>query len=32
VLGQGFIWSDLFFYTFGILIGFLIDFNWVKRK
>lgn len=31
VLGQGFLWSDLFFYTLGIVIAFLIDFNLVKK-
>lgn len=32
ILGQGFLWSDLFFYTLGILIAFLVDFHWIKRK
>lgn len=32
VLGQGFLWSDLGFYTLGILFVFLIDFNLVKRN
>lgn len=32
VLGQGFLWSDLGFYTIGIIIAFLIDFNLVKRN
>jgi hypothetical protein len=31
VLGQGFLWSDLGFYTLGIVIAFLIDFNLVKK-
>lgn len=31
VLGQGFLWSDLVFYTLGIAIAFLIDFNLVKK-
>jgi len=31
-LGQGFLWSDLGFYTFGIMIAFLIDSNLVKRN
>jgi len=31
VLGQGFLWSDLVFYTLGIVIVFLIDFNLVKK-
>lgn len=29
-LGQGFLWSDLGYYTLGITIAFLIDFNLVK--
>lgn len=32
VLGQGFLWSDLAFYTLGIIMAFLIDSNWIKRK
>ena len=32
VLGQGFLWSDLAYYTLGIIIAFLIDFNWIERK
>jgi len=31
-LGQGFLWSDLVFYTLGIVIAFLIDFNLVKKN
>ena len=31
VFGQGFLWSDLVFYTIGIAIAFLIDFNLVKK-
>lgn len=31
-LGQGFLWSDLFFYILGIAIAFLIDSNLIKRK
>jgi hypothetical protein len=31
-LGQGFIWSDLVYYTLGIIIAFLINFNLVKRN
>jgi len=31
-LGQGFLWSDLGYYTLGITIAFLIDFNLVKRN
>jgi hypothetical protein len=30
-LGQGFLWSDLGYYTLGIIIAFLIDFNLVKK-
>jgi hypothetical protein len=32
VLGQGFLWSDLGYYTLGVLIAFLIDFNWIKKR
>ena len=32
VLGQGFLCSDLGFYTLGIIMAFLIDSNWIKRK
>ena len=31
-LGQGFLWSDLGFYTLGTVMAFLIDFNFIKRK
>jgi len=31
VLGQGFLWSDLAYYTLGIIIAFLIDFNWIYK-
>ena len=31
VLGQGFLWSDLGFYTIGILIAVLVDFNLVRK-
>ncbi|MBX9807849.1 MAG: DUF2809 domain-containing protein [Flavobacteriaceae bacterium] len=31
-LGQGFLWSDLVYYTLGVIIAFLIDFNLVKRN
>jgi hypothetical protein len=31
-LGQGFLWSDLGYYTLGIVIAFLIDFNFIKRN
>ena len=30
-LGQGFLWSDLVFYTLGITIAFLIDSYWFKK-
>ena len=30
-LGQGFLWSDLGYYTLGIIIAFLIDSNLVKK-
>lgn len=32
VLGQGFLWSDLGFYTIGVLIAFGIDFNLFKNN
>lgn len=31
-LGQGFLWSDLGYYTLGIMIAFLMDFNFVKKN
>lgn len=31
-LGQGFLWSDLFFYTLGIMIAFLIDSYLARRN
>ncbi len=31
-LGQGFLWSDLGFYTLGIMIAFLVDYNFVNRN
>lgn len=31
-LGQGFLWSDLGYYTLGVLIAFLIDLNFIKKK
>ena len=31
-LGQGFLWSDLLYYTLGISIALWIDSNWVKRN
>jgi hypothetical protein len=30
VLGQGFLWSDLGYYTLGVSIAFLIDSGWGK--
>jgi hypothetical protein len=32
VLGQGFLWNDLGFYTLGVLIAIGIDFNLVKKN
>lgn len=32
VLGQGFLWSDLGYYTLGVLIAFVLDSTWIKRK
>lgn len=32
VLGQGFLWSDLGYYTLGTIMAFLIDFNFIKRN
>ena len=32
VLGQGFLWSDLGYYTLGVLIAFLIDNNLAKKQ
>ncbi len=32
VLGQGFLWSDLGFYTLGIILAFLMDGNCVKKN
>jgi hypothetical protein len=32
VLGQGFLWSDLGYYTLGITMAFLIDIHFDKRK
>lgn len=31
-LGQGFLWSDLGYYTLGILIAFGMDFKFIKRN
>lgn len=31
-LGQGFLWSDLAYYTLGVLIVYWIDFNFIKRN
>jgi len=32
VLGQGFLWSDLVYYTLGVLIAFRLDPTWGKRN
>lgn len=32
ILGQGFLWSDLGYYTLGVLIAFVLDLTWIKRK
>lgn len=32
VFGQGFLWSDLGYYTLGTIMAFLIDYNFVKRN
>jgi hypothetical protein len=32
VLGQGFLWSDLAYYTLGIIIALLLDFNFIKKN
>ncbi|QBN17748.1 ribosomal maturation YjgA family protein [Flavobacterium nackdongense] len=31
VLGQGFLWSDLGYYTLGVIMAFLIDFTWINK-
>ncbi len=31
-LGQGFLWSDLGFYTLGIIMAFCMDLNWIKKN
>lgn len=31
-LGQGFLWSDLGYYTLGVIMAFLMDFNWIMRN
>lgn len=31
-LGEGFLWSDLGFYTIGTLIAFLMDYYWTKTR
>ena len=31
-LGQGFLWSDLGYYSLGVIFAFLIDFNLVNRN
>jgi Protein of unknown function (DUF2809) len=30
-LGEGFLWSDLVFYTLGIVTAFFIDFYWFEK-
>jgi hypothetical protein len=32
VLGQGFIWSDLVYYTLGIIVAVYLDFKFINRK
>lgn len=32
VLGQGFIWSDLVYYTLGIIAAFYLDYRFITRK
>ncbi|PAB57880.1 ribosomal maturation YjgA family protein [Anaeromicrobium sediminis] len=32
ILGYGFLWSDLVYYTIGAVIGFLIDYFIVKKR
>lgn len=32
ILGQGFLWSDLVCYTFGVGVAFLIDFKILKMR
>ena len=32
VFGQGFLWSDLGYYTLGTIMASLIDYNFVKRN
>ncbi len=32
VLGQGFLWSDLVYYTLGVLIAFVMDSSWNKEN
>lgn len=31
-LGQGFLWSDLVFYTIGVFLAFIIDFTFIKKQ
>lgn len=31
ILGQGFLWSDLFFYVVGVLIAYVIDRYFIKK-
>lgn len=32
VLGQGFLWSDLVYYTIGVALAFLVDVFFSKKK
>ncbi|MBC7557482.1 MAG: DUF2809 domain-containing protein [Chryseobacterium sp.] len=32
VLGQGFLWSALEFYAFGVVIAFWMDSNWINKN
>lgn len=32
VFGQGFLCSDLGYYTLGVIMAFLIDFNFIKKN
>ena len=31
-LGQGFLWSDLGYYTLGVIISFWMDSNWINKN
>jgi hypothetical protein len=31
-LGQGFLWSDLVYYTFGVTLAYLIDAFWINKS